>query len=643
MPSSKRASIASLTINGAALTGVQGRIVDPSGAVWTLRSSVLGGLGIYRNGVFEQHSANVIKLVLFNGKISQKNRAGRWFGYANGTWIILAGDPRTPVSSANTAVTRSSGYIVDRSHNVWTLATLSAGTDTLQENNTVSDGLHVYENGGLAGTTANVTLLLWYGGQIYCQENNSQWFQWTGSGWTTINADPRTTQPPTPVPAPTPSPSPSPVPSPSPTPVPTPTPSGRSWYVDNSVGSNGDGTSWGTAWNSLGNINWNSIAGGDAIYISGGPNGQTYNETLTVGADGNQGAPILITGATDAGHSGTVTIDAQATRSYCVAVGSHNWITVQNLTVQNNNGANVSVRGSSAGVVIQNIVSHTGMGTGNGADCRAYDFRNCVASTPGVWAVVMQNCTADTPSSTTSQTDTVWSSGNNGVLIQNNILTIANTDGTGHSDTFQSNVDISVTFRNNVLSHPNGGSNNHGIIVADILAGGTMYFYNNTIYMGSGPGSPTIAIIRQNVVSNSNTGVTKFWNNTIINAYQGYNAYTTTGALPSGDEFKNNIIYTLAGATPYILSSNPAPGNIDYNCVYLASGANFNWSNWQSQGWDTHGINADPRFTNLANQDLTLLSGSPCIGAGTQIPQVTMDIIGTPRPSGPYTIGAYEG
>ena len=51
------------------------------------------------------------------------------------------------------------------------------------------------------------------------------------------------------------------------------------WYVDSSVSSSGNGTSWGTAWRSLSNIS--GIAAGDTVYISGGRSGSTQTYTLT--------------------------------------------------------------------------------------------------------------------------------------------------------------------------------------------------------------------------------------------------------------------------------------------------------------------------------------------------------------------------
>ena len=132
----------------------------------------------------------------------------------------------------------------------------------------------------------------------------------------------------------------------------------RQWYVDNKLIADGDGITWETAWNALAKIDWDSIAPGDTIHISGGASGQRYNETLTIGASGRPNAQITITAGIDAGHAGSVTIDAQGLRSQCIVVGSHNYLTIQNLTIQNTaNDANLTVNGATAGVLIQRIVS----------------------------------------------------------------------------------------------------------------------------------------------------------------------------------------------------------------------------------------------------------------------------------------------
>lgn len=351
----------------------------------------------------------------------------------------------------------------------------------------------------------------------------------------------------------------------------------RSWHVDNNMAANGDGVTWETAWNAFANIRWESIAPGDTIYISGGHSGQIYNETLTIRAGGAPGAQITITAGVDAAHAGTVTIDAQSVRSQCIAVGNHNYLTIRDLTIQNTaDDANLTITGAAAGVLIQRVISHSGMGSGGGKSCRCFDIRDCIADTRTL-AVTLEECTATTPDLTTSQTDALWTSGNRGVLVQRNSFTVANMDPTGHSDCIQSYADIRVIYRGNRLIHPNGGENNHGFIVSDVQAGGTVYFYNNVVIMGSRPGAatgkPEIAILRE-LLTVGHTGTVKVWNNTIYGGLSGYDTYSTAGPMPP-DEFKNNIIYALpVSIAPYCLDSGNLnrPSHTDYNNVFAFTG-----------------------------------------------------------------------
>ena len=69
------------------------------------------------------------------------------------------------------------------------------------------------------------------------------------------------------------------------------------------------------------------------------------------------------------------------------------------------------------------------------------------------------------------------------------------------------------------------------------------------------------------------------------------------------------------------------------------------YSNIQG-GWPgTGNINTDPLFVDLANGDLHLSSGSPCINAGDDaaVPKgTTTDLDGNPRFIGTVDMGAYE-
>jgi len=70
------------------------------------------------------------------------------------------------VASASTAMIPSATRIVDSALNVWT----------------VGSGV-VYENGVAAGYSANVALLLYFGGTIYQESDSCLWWAWSGNAW----------------------------------------------------------------------------------------------------------------------------------------------------------------------------------------------------------------------------------------------------------------------------------------------------------------------------------------------------------------------------------------------------------------------------------------------------------------------------
>ena len=340
----------------------------------------------------------------------------------------------------------------------------------------------------------------------------------------------------------------------------------KTWYVDNSLGSNGNGTSWATAWNSFANIVWGSVAAGDTVLISGGAFGQTYNEALTIGASGSAGRPIVIRGATDNGRSGTVTIDRANAAWPCVDTNSKNNLTIECLTLQNTNDNCCYIHGSTSGTITaQNLTIHTGTGAAAG-NARGADIR----SNSGT--VLFQNNTIDTPANFNSQTDGIYVTGNSGggVFIQNNAITVNNVNPNQHNDCIQIVQDGACTVRSNYLSHPTGGLNNHGLLVQDPVTGGTCDIYNNIIVMGQSLGNqPEVAVFLETLTTGY-TGTVNVINNTIyggVNCIQFYEpTYHATWVV------KNNILY----ATPITQAAyliNGATGlTIDNNLVYGQSG-----------------------------------------------------------------------
>jgi hypothetical protein len=147
---------------------------------------------------------------------------------------------------------------------------------------------------------------------------------------------------------------------------------------------------------------------------------------------------------------------------------------------------------------------------------------------------------------------------------------------------------------NNVLYSTNGYAPQDAFITGGAVH---MYYYNNSIYAASSGGG----------MGGANTGQTSYYSNNIVQ-----------------------------GTSTAIGDNGGAVGISDYNDFYNAGGS--------TAGGNSHGMTTNPKFNNPAAGDLTLQSGSPCIGAGANISSCfTYDITGKNRPSsGAWDIGAYE-
>ncbi|HZH27651.1 MAG TPA: choice-of-anchor Q domain-containing protein [Azospirillaceae bacterium] len=408
------------------------------------------------------------------------------------------------------------------------------------------------------------------------------------------------------------------------------------YYVNNAVSSSGNGTSWSSAWKSFANIPWSSVKPGDTIYVSGGSSGRTYTETLNVGASGAAGAPITIAKSTEPGHNGPVVIDGQNSRYYGVVVNGRNHVEIENFSIRNHSEAGVSVKYATAGVVIENNDVYSG--DPGGGNARGFDVRNSSG-------VVVRNNSYGTPTNTAAQTDGIWSSNNNGVVFENNRIVISNSNTNGHSDGIQSYLDYNITVRNNWIEQANTATtDNHGMWLSDTRNGGVLKVYNNVVY------APNLT--RDSVVTHwaepswAENGTIKLWSNTIYGGSRAVNLDKTPNA-----EVKDNIIIPAAGGVGvHMVNGTVRAGNIDNNLIwapngYVASvnGSTKSWSGWQALGYDTHGVNADPKFTNLAGKVLTLSSVSPAIDKGIALSEVVVDFLGVKRPQGAaYDIGAFE-
>jgi parallel beta-helix repeat protein len=120
---------------------------------------------------------------------------------------------------------------------------------------------------------------------------------------------------------------------------------------------------------------------------------------------------------------------------------------------------------------------------------------------------------------------------------------------------------------------------------------------------------------------------------------------------PTGNKVKNNILYTADSNRGSIVTYSAAAAGFesDYNVVVNRFSVDEGdtallLSSWQASGFDGHSIVAAPPdlFVNPAAADYHLKSGSPAIGAGAPLAQVSDDLDGTPRPPAAYSIGCFE-
>lgn len=134
----------------------------------------------------------------------------------------------------------------------------------------------------------------------------------------------------------------------------------------------------------------------------------------------------------------------------------------------------------------------------------------------------------------------------------------------------------------------------------------------------------------------------KFYNNTVVMA-DGYNAqalacqihFDTGNPACNGVEFKNNIVINNNATDPRFVrvANDGSTATFDYNLYYspsaLASNAFAYQANsyatfalWQGAGYDTHGVNADPKIKSTSDYHLqssspALYTGIPSVWAGT--------------------------
>ena len=112
----------------------------------------------------------------------------------------------------------------------------------------------------------------------------------------------------------------------------------------------------------------------------------------------------------------------------------------------------------------------------------------------------------------------------------------------------------------------------------------------------------------------------------------------------TGNKVYNNTIVGNGGHCVYNAASPTNAGDVDNNICWANFVNQIIGTLTQSKNLCSSGcaISSDPLFVNQGAQDFRLQPGSQAIGAGMGLPEVTADIVGTPRPVGNYDVGAYQ-
>jgi hypothetical protein len=97
---------------------------------------------------------------------SSSSGSGSSSGSSSGSALSSSSSSSGTSTSASGSMIPSATQLVDSAGHVWTV---SAGV--------------VYEGGATAGYSANVAVLLYYGGTIYQENKTCLWYSWTGSTW----------------------------------------------------------------------------------------------------------------------------------------------------------------------------------------------------------------------------------------------------------------------------------------------------------------------------------------------------------------------------------------------------------------------------------------------------------------------------
>jgi len=152
--------------------------------------------------------------------------------------------------------------------------------------------------------------------------------------------------------------------------------------------------------------------------------------------------------------------------------------------------------------------------------------------------------------------------------------------------------------------------------------------HDNSSGIGVHSGGDSALIVNNAIYNNTKlqgiqiqTSGNKVYNNTIYGNTAYYGVSISGG---SSNVVKNNILFSNGGSIENHGNSTVCSNNMGASTACSAGNA------------------TDPQFLDQQSADFRLRASSPAINAGLVLSEVTVDILGAPRPSGSISMGAYE-
>ncbi len=398
------------------------------------------------------------------------------------------------------------------------------------------------------------------------------------------------------------------------------------YYVDATKGNDSNnGLSESLAWKTIAKVNTSKFNPGDQILFK---RGETWREQLTVSSSssGSAGSPITFTAY---GSGKKPVVDGENTRRVGITIASFDishsksYITIDGLAVINTKQGNAGIVSGSYSdhITIQNcdVYNNEDFGivvTGANSDNTYTTIKNCSiynngknVSALGTGSGILIVGTDDTkrPENTLIT----------GCLIYNN-----GTDA-GHDHGIYDEGYATTTSYNKFYN--NAG---WGIKISNNWGGSSCEAYGNVVYNHSAGG----IVIESSTTAPVNN---KVYNNTIYTSiaptapYAGFQ-YAWKSGTPSGNEFKNNIVfYNYAGTCYCVKIQNTGTGLSMENNAYYNPGSSlrFAYNNSLYKTFDlykaaakgldqNYSFYADPKLQDPANNLFYLQNLSPCINAG---------------------------